>query len=411
MHSPNHTKDFNKNQVLSTDSVSFIKKTSNSFIKSKKKVYSFTEFLKTTDFYDEALEFSQKSKIEQSGFKPLFRLSTIKDLNDCGSWLEFREYTKLDKTSLHSANFCHRHKICKSCATRRSAKQVQKYNNIITASPELMAKKWYYIVLPVKHNIDESFDTVYNRVNEAINKIKKSRENKRGKTFFSQFDGIMIALEVTKSFNGWNVHLNLLCCTDNEISNIYKKGKTFVHDELIDNWKRVTDNDSYIVSINKLNFNDAFELKKNLLEVFKYTLKFSSMKNEDLLEVYKCTNRKRLLRGWGIFHNLKEDVDMNDEDLDDEYIELVLRFVNDGYIEHSRTKIVPAPGPKVLAVRKKQKPIRHILKKSRFIEIVHQDKNGFTIKKFFKRNLSSISDFEIFAQTMQVKLNDDDIPY
>jgi hypothetical protein len=400
----NNNKKDNKSLVFSLESSEFIKKRTDSLVFSKKRVDEFVDYLVTTGDYQESLNYSELSDIEKiSAPVPIFKESTINSISDCSSWVEFREYTKLEKTTLHNANFCKRHKVCKACAMRRSAKQVQKYHKIITSSPDLMSKSWYYIVLPVKHNINESFSTVYERVNDAIGKIRKARRNTRGKSFFRQFDGIMIALEVTKSSNGWNIHLNLLCCTDNKIQGIKKRGGTFIHDELIENWRKVTDNNSFIVSINELNFNDGDELQKNLLEIFKYTLKFSDMSNQDLLEVYKNTFGKRLLRGWGIFNGLKEEIDLSDTELiGQEYIELIVRFVRGNYQEYSRTrKISTLP---LAPLRKKQSPVIHRNKKLKFIEIVHQDKYGNTISKIRKINHAAISDFEIFAATMRRKV-------
>lgn len=319
-------------QSITTTTFDYLQKTLQRFIESKKRTESFLKYT-----------FSQFDSLTFKTNNPFLTENVLKNVNDCGSWLEFRNYTKVDKTKLHNANFCKKDKLCPACAMRRASKQVKKTFDFINKNEDLKKKYWYYIVLPVKHDITEDFETVFNRARDGLQSLRFAiNNNKRGKgrkSFFSQFDGLMYSFEVTKTKNGWNNHINLLCCADKEIKGIRKKGKTFIHNDIMRDWAKYTDNESYVHSINKIDVSSEETLIKNLMEIFKYSLKFQDLKNEDLLEVFNKTYKKRLLGAFGSLYGIKMEVDMNKDDiLGKEYIEIIYRFneMTRKYSKHSQ---------------------------------------------------------------------------
>lgn len=330
--------------------------------------------------------------------------SLSKSIHDCGSWLEFREYHQHDKTVLHHANFCKKDKLCPACATRRAAKQVHKMNSLIESSSTLSKKYWYYIVLPVKHDSSMQFEEVFGKLRIAKNKLRQQiKDNKRSKgrkSFMSQFDGIAYSYEVTHGKNGWNCHLNLLCCTDTPIQDLRKKGSTFVHDELINDWLSVT-GDSYVVSIKPINKDDEKGLLGGILEVFKYVMKFQKMTPGLLLEVYDKTRNIRLYGTMGSMYGLKLDVDLDEKALTGEYTEFIYRYLyNEGkYIHHSTTnKIAAAPSPSQRV--NDSKPCMKQPNPPKYIKLEIFDSHGALIEKTTKINLRGFSDFQIFSRTM-----------
>jgi len=321
--------NFNQSPQITMDTFDFISKNLLRYKKSKAQVSKFLKFVDKLP--DNVVENSHLSK------------NIIENVHSCGSWLEFRNYYQVDKTKLNSSNFCKKDKLCPACAMRRATKQVKKVYDYFQDNPALKEKHWYYIVLPVKHNVSEDFETVFNRAKNGLQSLRKSINNSKHRntqeTFFSQFDGLMYSFEVTKSKNGWNNHINLLCCSDTPVEGIYKKGKTFVHKGIMEDWARYTDNKSYVHSINKIDISSEDSLIKNLLEVFKYSLKFQDLKNKDLLEVYTKTYKKRLLGAFGSLYGIKTDVSLDgDEVLGDKFLEIVYRynFKTKEYFEHSR---------------------------------------------------------------------------
>lgn len=321
--------NFNQNPQITADTYDFMSKNILRYTKSKAQTKKLLNYV--DELYEEELEKNHLTK------------NIIESIEGCGSWLEFRNYTKVDKTKLHNANFCKKDKLCPACAMRRASKQVKKVMNYFEDNPSFKKKHWYYIVLPVKHNSSESFTTVFNRAKDGLNTLRKSiNNNKQGKgrkSFFSQFDGLMYSFEVTKTKNGWNNHINLLCCSDTEIKGIYKKGKTSVHNEIMEDWAKYTDNKSYVHSINKIDVSSEDELIKNLLEIFKYSMKFQNLEPKDLLEAYSSTYKKRLLGAFGSLYAIKTNVNLNeDEILGKEFLEIIYRFNFETrkYFEYSR---------------------------------------------------------------------------
>jgi len=323
----NHQINFNQgSQHLTSDSYEKIKNTIYKYVESKNKTSSFVQYVKSSNKYTQNIT-----------------ENLLNEINGCGSWLEFRNYYEVDKTKLHNANFCKKDKLCPACAMRRASKQVKKVYDYFQSNQSLKSKYWYYIVLPVKHNSTEDFETVFNRARNGLKSLKMSiRDNKRGKgkkSFFSQFDGFFYSFEVTKTKNGWNNHINLLCCSDKKITGIYKKGNTYIHNDIVRDWSKYTDNQSYIHSINEIDVSNDDSLIKNLLEIFKYSLKFQDLSHDDLIEVYEKTYRKRLLGSTGCLYGLKLDVNLDGDDvLGNKFLEIIYRynFKTKEYYEYSR---------------------------------------------------------------------------
>jgi hypothetical protein len=321
--------NFNQSLQITSDSYDFMSKNIIRYTKSKAQTKKLLNFVDTLDDAEQEKKHLTKNVIES--------------VEGCGSWLEFRNYIKVDQTKLHNANFCKKDKLCPACAMRRASKQVKKVMNYFEDNPSFKKKYWYYIVLPVKHNAAESFTTVFNRAKSGLESLRKSINNSKHRntqeSFFSQFDGLMYSFEVTKTQNGWNNHINLLCCSDTPVEGIYKKGNTTVHNGIMEDWAKYTDNKSYIHSINKIDVASEDELIKNLLEIFKYSMKFQGLEPKDLLEAYSSTYKKRLLGAFGSLYGIKTNVDMHgDEVLGKEFLEVIYRFnfETKKYFEHSR---------------------------------------------------------------------------
>jgi dimeric dUTPase (all-alpha-NTP-PPase superfamily) len=336
----NYTKSI---QDLSSNAIRQIDKGVRTYISSYERKQSFKRC------YDRHLSYFAQGKkfpFTIDDFQRAFSAKNFfKDLDDCGSWLEFRHYVDHDKTKLYHGNFCKRDKLCPACAVRRAYKQQVKFMNIIGENPDLIDRDWYYIVIPVKHNKSNSFEEVFSHIENIKKKISmQMRNHRRGKSsgFFSRFAGGMYSIEITHSKNGWNVHLNLLLnapkvengaflspdrrlgglVTKTQIYN-GKKKSTLSSPELSE-WLNQF-NGSFINSVTPLDFSSNEEILSNLVEIFKYALKFSSLQDQQLLEVFIKTRRKRL---FGTFGNLwgkgLDNVSLDgDQALTGKFIELI----------------------------------------------------------------------------------------
>lgn len=353
-------------------------------------------------------EIAQECGIDYTHFREVFgngrRFENLtKRLHDCGSYLTFRWYHKKDETKLHHANFCKADKLCPACAVRRAYKQQKKFLKAWHTTPDLRDKKWYYIVIPVPHHRNETIDQVYAKIDKIRKAITKSiRDAKSGKKagIWGLFDGGMGSIEVTKTRNGWNVHLNLLICTDHDIEIKPIKNRrgqiSYQNPQIVEFLKHQVDGKMH--NIEQIDTSSEEALRSNLVEVLKYSLKFSSLSTMDLVHVYMAFYRKRLFFTFGDLWGLKlEDVQLEgDEIVDDEFIEIIYRRVSERYeLESSKLqKIEPretltvAETPKRSIDRPKRKPI----------EVIILDRFGLVQRRYW--DYSQVSDFAIFAKTM-----------
>jgi hypothetical protein len=195
-----------------------------------------------------------------------------------------------------------------------------------------------------------------NRVVSMRKKITKSMRNSRaGKStnFWSNFDGGMYSQEVTYSKNGWNVHLNLIVNSARpvngggylqnspkpftskgrfqikEVRN--RRGQISYQNEDLKTWL-LRNFDSYIHNISKIE--DNTKLNDEIVEVLKYSLKFSALTDFQLFEVFVKSIGVRM---FGTFGNLwgkgLEDVTLEGDDvLSEDFEELIfLRTFDDFY--------------------------------------------------------------------------------
>ena len=296
--------------------------------KSKKRFYQTTKKKQSLFKYWDRFE---DTRIDGKVFKSERHFQDFKNrCLSCGSFLEFKVGTTTDKIQLQKANFCKKHLVCASCAVGRAYNQQKKFLQSLEVYPyehgdDLLQKNWYYIVTPVRHSEDMSLLEVFTLVSDvrksAQNQMRHSRNRNTG-GFWSAFNGGMGSVEVTRTHNGWNVHINWLVNSDKEIElkEIFDRNnkKWYQNDDLSKFLERF--NDSYIHSISKLSFNDRDEIRKNLLEVFKYSLKFSSLMPFDLIEVYYTLYRKRLFFTFGNIRGMDLEA-VNDVRLGDDFKE------------------------------------------------------------------------------------------
>jgi len=329
-----------------------IEKTQRIYLDSLRKKRDVLRFLDKVRENDDYGEYGLDPLAVAKSFGEGQRYANLVDsLDACGSFLEFRWYKKSDETKLHHANFCKRDKLCPACAVRRAYKQQLRFMQSLKASPQLLEQDWYYIVIPVVHHAHESFETVFKRlerVRKAIIQAGKDKKRGKGRSIWAHFDGAMYSIETTKTQNGWNVHLNLLINAPRaghgepdslrgaapqksgrrglELVPVRnRKGQiSYQNPQIGEFLQRVADG-SRMHNISPLDFSDPETIRDNLVEVLKYSLKFSSLNEADLVEVYSKTYRKRL---FGTFGNLRgldlEGVELDgDELLDEDFVRIM----------------------------------------------------------------------------------------
>jgi hypothetical protein len=318
---------------LSSEDQGFLQRSLERFENSYERKQSFKACVDRHRVY---IEEGRRLPFTQEEFERSFRAKDFwKNLEDCGSWLEFRKYISVDKVKLHTANFCRKDRLCPACAVRRAYKQHQKFEKIIQEYPELLENEWFYIVIPVQHKISDSFEVVWNRAQKVLQAIRQSINNSRKRGYasniFGLFLGGMYAIETTYTANGWNIHINFLINAPKGFLwpsdlNIYRKGNRIHYQakEIEEFISRVVPG-SYVHSISHLSMTDPEDRKSNLVEILKYSLKFSSLTDQRLLEFYIDTYRRRLFGTFGNLYGLGiDDVELEgDEVLSGDFVEMI----------------------------------------------------------------------------------------
>lgn len=256
----------------------------------------------------------------------------FKNLLNCGSWLEFRHYKKTNQTKLHHANFCKRDRLCIPCAVRRAYKQQNRFMQIIEQDKTFLQKDWYYVVIPVKHTKKETYETVMNRViklrKQLIASMNNSRKGKHN-NFWAYFGGGMYSQEVTKTDNGWNVHLNLILNAEKGVKIPLKaiknrRGQVSTQNGDLRAWL-IKHYDSQIHNISQIKDNN--NLRGDLVEVLKYSLKFSSLSQQELFYVFVKSVGVRLFGAFGnMYGKGLENVELEGDTAPDEDFEKLIFY-------------------------------------------------------------------------------------
>jgi hypothetical protein len=133
---------------------------------------------------------------------------------------------------------------------------------------------------------------------------------------------MVISIEIAHKWNSWyHPHINILACTDKEIQieSKFRHGET--NQQLLEEWKKITDWTSYIHNIRKIDVSwDKSFSRNGIWEVFKYAIKFSDLNVQELAEVmvaqykhqYRFFATYWIFRWWKLDQWCKYDWDWSD---------------------------------------------------------------------------------------------------
>lgn len=127
-----------------------------------------------------------------------FRHDRIKE---CCNVVSFRRYLETGDVKLTSSTFCKYDRICIACATKRAMRMIKKFSLGIDQY-KLWNKKRYYIVLTIQHKQNDTLEELLAKLMKykeqlARNYRNSKRASQKHKSFFSQFDGMVISIEVS----------------------------------------------------------------------------------------------------------------------------------------------------------------------------------------------------------------------
>lgn len=246
----------------------------------------------------------------------------INALQNCGNYLVFHSYPRLNEIKLAGMCTCKKHLVCPLCAIRRGSKQVQAYMEklefVFDENPRL---KPYFVTLTVKNG--EDLLSVYNHLKSSLQYLYKKRHLKKVTTEASKALGAVWSYEIKRGRNSnlWHPHAHAIWLCESEPS----------QDLLSKEWKSIT-SDSHIVDVRPINYSSDTELAKSLCEVFKYAVKFSDQPSSDTYHCYTKLTRKRLLGSMGnLYGVVVPDNDLDDLYLNEPYFELFYSYFDGDY--------------------------------------------------------------------------------
>lgn len=325
--------DYTETPAISATAAEKIAKAQNRFLSA----YSLKEDLRLC--YERHVDYVKSGAplpFDRDRFAKAFRAKDFwKNIFGCGSWLEFRWYDRSDTLKLHNANFCKKDRLCPACAVRRAYKQQIKFQKIYQEYPEVAKRQWAYIVLTVPHTSSEPFIVVFDRIREVLRKMTQSiRDSKRYSNFWEAVGGGMYSIETTHGKNGWHVHVNLLVNLKKPLDLVpirNRKGEVSYQCPDLRRWL-IASGAGQMHNVDLLDMDDDEKRKDALLEILKYSTKFSDLSNQQLLTFYVETYGKRLFASFGNLWGLGiEDVELEgDEVLDEDFWEFVYLMSADG---------------------------------------------------------------------------------
>ena len=242
-------------------------------------------------------------------------------IRECCNMVAFRRYLETGDIQLVSSNFCKYDRICIACATKRAMRMIKKFKDGVQKH-ELYEKKRYYIVLTIRHKQWDTLTELMDRLMLYKDKLARSyrnskRESHKSKSFFSQFDGMVVSIEISHRGTSWrHPHINILACSDNDIHiEVWKHIRWDINEELQAEWLEITNGTSFIHNIRKINVQKNHFTRSGIWEVFKYAIKFSDLSVEQLWEIMVAQHKHQyrffatygIFRGWEIWEWSKYD--------------------------------------------------------------------------------------------------------
>ena len=185
------------------------------------------------------------------------------DIKNCGTFLMFKEFKDIDRTTfLHKANFC-KHPVCPLCAWRKSLRDF----SVLETAIKLIKKDFprvniYHLVLAVPNVAEIKKEILSEIKRKAVYFIKR----------YIGTDNYYTSLEITYSNDtGFHPNLHILLATDTFI----KVSEEYIYKMAME-WKKVYDKKdtlyrSYTFYITGL------KGEKSLHELTKYILKVQKL--------------------------------------------------------------------------------------------------------------------------------------
>ena len=276
-------------------------------------------------------------------------------LDRCGSWVVYREWLHTGSVRLRSGNFCQQPRLCMACARAKAAKVGVAYTD---KTLQLLRERDlipHMITLTVPNSDDllEAFTLLKRCLQQVRQKRRNQSKGLIGFTEWSRFVAAAWHIEIKRGKNRglWHPHVHGIVLTP--------RGEVYDLGRLKEEWRSLTGGNAPIDvrltnagrQLLKFDWSDVMNsrgmakyvreaIKRDLLEVFKYPLKFGDLSPADVVYAWRVTRRKRMLLAWEGYHGCKVDEDLNDlTDEQGEYLDHIYRWLQEsGRYSHEWTQ-------------------------------------------------------------------------
>ena len=261
-------------------------------------------------------EKKNKSLLVSDGFKRLGNFKRSVKIHECGSFLEFKQFS--DNTlKLHLANFC-KARLCPMCAWRRSLKIYGQLSQIIAEVQKMGDYAFLFLTLTVENCGECELSDTITHMMQAYDKFFKRRIVSKA------FCGAYRALEVThntdfnsKSYDTFHPHFHVILAVDKN----YFKGENYLKTEqIISLWKECLGVEySPVVDIRRIKEDKFKGIEHAVAETAKYTVKDddyicddTNMMDKTIFVLDDALRGRRLISYRGIFKEAAEKLKLDD---------------------------------------------------------------------------------------------------
>jgi plasmid rolling circle replication initiator protein Rep len=221
----------------------------------------------------------------------------IKRLAECGNYLTFKDYYKIKKLKLTTANFCRCHLLCHRCAHYRALDNADDIRLIVEDIIKNRSNATFHFLTATVRNgkqLPECLSRL-NRYKQIF--MDRFRKQNVKTSITTKIQGGFWSTEITHNDkqNTWHPHIHMLVETNGDITTSQFRKE----------WKSISHGESFMCDAQKIDINTPEQLFKACLEISKYTLKNTQLTPELLAEAYVITKGKPYVGRFGTFRKNK----------------------------------------------------------------------------------------------------------
>jgi hypothetical protein len=247
----------------------------------------------------------------------------------CGSYLLLRGYLQTANLRLREGIFC-KLRACRACARIRAAQTGDVYTGktmeLIRQSYEPgqrpLVPMMFTTTVPKSKCLIEQLEWLVQCLRSMNQLRQNSKKQGRKHSEWGVVKHLAMAIEIKRSTSdpeGWHCHAHGVGLVADmlDFNLIHQEWKAISGASHRPDVRLLTSGRLLLRSreaFHKESFRDL--LRKDLKEVFKYSVKFGDMTPEDIAEIFLVTRRRRLLFGWNGYNGCKVPEELTDHTQD-----------------------------------------------------------------------------------------------